>query len=138
MRIPLNAPLKTGINSMKTLIRTALLLSPFIFAGSGYAQTVPAADVQPYRIISKPKPTYTDRARTKNVEGTVLLKVTLLATGEIGPIEDVTKKNQSRLKKYGLVDKAIEAARQIKFTPKVVNGVPVSVVVKISYGFEIY
>jgi TonB family protein len=83
-------------------------------------------------IFSKPRATYTDVARENNVEGTVLLKVTLLASGRVGSITPV------RELPFGLTEQAIAAARQIKFKPKTVNGIPVSTIVTIEYGFRIY
>ena len=86
----------------------------------------------PLKIIFKPKATYTDQARTQNVQGSVTLKITLMANGSVGSITPV-----SRLP-YGLTEQAIAAARQIKFEPKKVNGVPVSTTVTFQYGFNIY
>jgi TonB family protein len=127
---------------MKMFRYIGLVVFPLIFISVGYSQANPPAGltavVTPYRIISQPKAVYTDEARTKGVEGAVILKITLLANGEIGTITDVTKKNRNNLKRYGLVDQAIQAARQIKFTPKMVNGKPVSVVVTQKYDFSIY
>lgn len=86
----------------------------------------------PVRIISKPRPGYTDAARTNGVTGSVVLKVTLLANGSIGSITPV------RRLPHGLTEQAIAAARQIRFEPKKVNGQPVSVVMTFDYGFTIY
>src|SRR5687767_13931967 len=86
----------------------------------------------PYRITSKPRASYTDAARTNAVTGSVLLKVTLLASGQVGSITPV------RRLPHGLTEQAIAAARLIRFEPKKVNGVPVSVTVTLDYGFTIY
>jgi TonB family protein len=110
----------------------------FVLAGTASAQTESTGLDRPHRIVYKPKPSYTDIARKKGIEGNVLLRVTLLANGEVGSIENVTKKRAKKLLKYGLVDRAIEAAKSIRFEPKIVNGTPVSVVVTIDYGFTIY
>ncbi|MGQ0541595.1 MAG: energy transducer TonB, partial [Blastocatellia bacterium] len=100
--------------------------------GDGAPPPVRAVVTSPYRIISKPKATYTDAARTANVQGNVRLKITLLASGQVGSITPV-----SRLP-HGLTEQAIAAARQIRFEPKKVNGVATSVVVTFDYGFNIY
>ncbi len=86
----------------------------------------------PYKILFKPKATYTDAARTNNVQGSVTLKITLMANGSVGSITPVTRLP------YGLTEQAIAAARQIKFEPKKINGQPVSVTVTFQYGFNIY
>jgi TonB family protein len=123
---------------MKILLRLIILVAPLFFAVGVSAQAVPDAVTRPLRIISKPKPAYTDIARRKDLEGHVLLRVTFLASGEIGSITNVTKKKAAKLLKYGLVDKAIEAARKITFEPKMVNGTSISVVALVDYGFTIY
>jgi protein TonB len=98
----------------------------------GAPPEIRAAVTENFRIISKPKPPYTDAARTNQVQGRVLLKVTLLASGQVGSITPV-----QRLP-HGLTESAIAAARQIKFTPKKVNGVAQTVIVTLDYGFNMY
>jgi TonB family protein len=83
-------------------------------------------------IISKPKATYTDAARQNNVQGSVILRVTFLANGQIGSISPV------KGLPYGLTEQAIAAARRITFEPKKVDGVGQSVTKQIEYGFNIY
>jgi TonB family protein len=97
-----------------------------------------AGVTKPYTISFQPKAVYTDRARNKGVEGAVRLKIMLLASGEVGAVTLVEFKNWKKMQKYGLVDRAIEAAKQIRFTPKMVNGIPVSVLVTREYTFTIY
>ena len=84
-----------------------------------------------YKILSKPKAAYTPQARAKGIEGTVRLKVILLSSGEIGRI--IPAKRLS----YGLTEQAMEAARNIKFKPKRVDGMPKSAIATVEYRFEI-
>jgi TonB family protein len=84
------------------------------------------------KILAKPRASYTDEARAQNVQGTVRLKVTLLASGGIGGITPLTRLP------YGLTEQAIAAARQIRFDPKKVNGQPQSVSMTFEYNFSIY
>lgn len=101
--------------------------------GVGSRTFEPEAGISsPFRITSKPKATYTDLARQNNVEGSVLLKVTLLASGEVGNVSVV------RGLPDGLNERAINAARRIEFEPKKVNGTPVSVTQTFEYSFDIY
>ena len=100
--------------------------------GSGGPPPKVAAVTTPLQILAKPKATYTDAARTNNVQGSVRLKITLLASGAVGSITPVTRLP------HGLTEQAIAAARQIRFKPKMINGVPQSVVVTFDYGFNIY
>ena len=100
--------------------------------GGGPPPTTRSSVTQPLQILSKPKATYTDAARTNNVQGSVRLKITLLASGAVGSITPVTRLP------HGLTEQAIAAARQIRFKPKMINGVAQSVVVTFDYGFNIY
>jgi protein TonB len=100
--------------------------------GRGGPPPAVVAVTTPLQIISKPKATYTDAARQANVQGSVRLKITLLASGQVGSIVPVTRLPN------GLTEQAIAAARQIRFKPKMINGVPQSVVVTFDYGFNIY
>jgi TonB family protein len=92
----------------------------------------------PHEILSQPKATYTDRARAKGIEGAVRLRITLLASGQVGDVSVIKTKGWQKMEKWGLTQRAIEAARQIRFRPKCVNGVPVAVVVTCEYTFEVY
>ncbi|MFL6467305.1 MAG: energy transducer TonB [Pyrinomonadaceae bacterium] len=100
--------------------------------GDSRSATAPVASSDGLQILSKPKALYTDDARENDIQGTVRLKITLLASGEVGTITPMSTLP------YGLTEQAIEAARKIKFKPKKVNGQPVSVVVTFEYGFNIY
>jgi TonB family protein len=84
------------------------------------------------RIIGKPRAKYTDSARRANVQGSVLLKVTLLSNGSVGSVTPVKELPN------GLTEQAIAAARKIVFLPKRVNGVSINVIVTFDYGFSIY
>ena len=84
------------------------------------------------RIISKPRASYTDAARQNNVQGTVTLKVTFLASGQIGSISPVSGLP------YGLTEQAIAAARGIRFEPQMVDGVAKTVTKSVQYSFTIY
>jgi TonB family protein len=92
----------------------------------------PAGPTTSIEIISKPKPSYTDSARTNNVQGTVLLSVTFLSNGSIGGVSSVKGLPD------GLTEKAIVAARQIQFKPALKNGQPQTVTKRIQYSFTIY
>ncbi len=85
-----------------------------------------------FRIIGKPRASYTDSARRANVQGSVLLKVTMLSNGSVGSVTPLKELPN------GLTEQAIAAARKLVFLPKRVNGVPVTVIVTFDYGFSIY
>lgn len=84
------------------------------------------------KILAKPRADYTNEARDNGVSGVVRLRVTFLASGKIGGISPVTTLP------FGLTEQSIEAARNLRFTPAVVNGQPVTVVKLVEYNFTIY
>lgn len=100
--------------------------------GTGPPPKITAAVTENFKITSKPQAKYTDAGRTNSVQGTVRLKVTLLASGSVGSITPVTRLP------HGMTEQAIAAARMIRFNPKKVNGVAQSVIVTVEYNFNLY
>jgi hypothetical protein len=91
-----------------------------------------AAAVIPLRIISKPRPGYTDAGRIYRIEGTVVLKITFSADGTVGSVTAVSKLPM------GLTQSSISAARAIAFEPATHGGKPVDAVKVVEYTFLIY
>lgn len=87
---------------------------------------------RPLRILSKPRPEYTVKGRDKNVQGTVILRVTFLDNGEIGVV-DVNKALTA-----GLTTTAIEAAKKITFIPACKDSIAVTVTKSVEYTYDIY
>ncbi len=77
-----------------------------------------AAKITPAEILSKPTPIYTEEARTKHIEGEVLLEVVFEASGKIHVLRVV------RGLGHGLDDAAVRAAQQIHFKPALRDGQP--------------
>lgn len=84
------------------------------------------------RIIFNPQPQYTEEARKNQVQGVVRLAMVLTASGQIQSIRVASGLPD------GLTDKAIEAARRIKFIPAQKDGRNVSQYVTVEYNFRIY
>ncbi|HWS89003.1 MAG TPA: energy transducer TonB [Pyrinomonadaceae bacterium] len=82
-------------------------------------------------ITSKPEPGYTEEARRNHVTGIVRLRAVLAADGRIKHIIVI------RWLPDGLTEKAVEAARRIKFNPALVDGQPVSQFVTLEYNFNL-
>jgi TonB family protein len=100
--------------------------------GRGGAPPPAAGISQPLKITAKQKAQYTDAARQNNVQGTVTLRVTFLASGSIGSIATI------KGLPYGLTEQAIAAARAMRFEPEKVNGVPRTTSRPVSFTFNIY
>jgi len=84
------------------------------------------------RVLAKPEPRYSEEARRAQITGTVVLRVVFSADGIIRHILVI------RGLPFGLTERAIEAARGIRFTPATINGVPVSMFVQVEYNFHLY
>ena len=84
------------------------------------------------RLLSKPEPQYTEDARKNQITGTVVLKVVFASNGSVTNIRTVSGLP------FGLTEKAIAAARQIKFTPATKDGQPVSMWMQLEYNFNLY
>lgn len=84
------------------------------------------------RLLFKPEPQYTEEARQNQITGTVMLRVVFSSTGEVSQIRAV------HTLPFGLTERAIAAARQIKFVPAMKGGHPVSVFMQLEYNFNLY
>lgn len=84
------------------------------------------------RLISKPEPQYTEDARKNQITGTVVLKVVFASSGQVTNIRTVSGLP------YGLTERAIAAARLIKFVPATKDGHQVSMWMQLEYNFNLY
>jgi TonB family protein len=84
------------------------------------------------RLISKPEPQYTEDARKNQITGTVVLKVVFASNGSVTNIRTVSGLP------YGLTERAIAAARLIKFVPATKDGHQVSMWMQLEYNFNLY
>jgi protein TonB len=92
----------------------------------------PAGVSQDVKIISKPGAKYTDAARQNQFSGTVRLRVTFTASGQIGSVSAVGSLP------YGLTEQAIAAAKSIRFEPAKKDGVAITKIKQIDYSFTLY
>src|SRR5829696_9179278 len=101
--------------------------------GGGYDRIFTGKDVTTKaRLISKPEPQYTEDARKNQITGTVVLKCIFSSNGSITQIRTVSGLP------YGLTERAIAAARQIKFVPATKDGHQVSMWMQLEYNFNLY
>jgi TonB family protein len=99
----------------------------------GYGRVFTARDVdRKARLVSRPEPMMTEEAKLNNVQGNVVLRMTLTADGKVTNIRVIAGLP------YGLSEKAVEAARQIKFEPAMKDGRAVSQYIQIEYNFNTY
>lgn len=93
--------------------------------------TGPQVD-QRARLLSKPEPQYTEEARKNQISGTVMLRAVFSSSGEVVQIRALNTLP------FGLTERAIAAARQIRFVPAMKDGRPVSVYMQLEYNFNLY
>jgi TonB family protein len=84
------------------------------------------------RVLSKPEPTYTETARKNQITGTVVLRAVFSSNGTVTNISTVRGLSD------GLTERAIAAAKQIKFVPAQKDGRPVSMWMQLEYNFNLY
>jgi TonB family protein len=111
-------------------------VSPRVDSGSGggatdYSKIFSGKDVTSKpRILEKLEPQYTEAASQNQITGTVVLKAIFSSSGQVTNIVAVSKLPD------GLTEKAIAAARQIRFVPATKDGHPVSMYMQLEYNFN--
>lgn len=84
------------------------------------------------RVLAKPEPQYTEDARRNQITGSVVLRVVFSRTGEVTNIRPI------HALPFGLTERAIAAARLIRFRPATKDGRPVNVYMQLEYNFNLY
>ena len=84
------------------------------------------------RVLAKPEPQYTEEARRNSISGSVVLRVVFSRSGEVINIRAV------QTLPFGLTERAIAAARMIRFRPATKDGRPVNVPMQLEYNFNLY
>ncbi|MCA1592688.1 MAG: energy transducer TonB [Acidobacteria bacterium] len=83
-------------------------------------------------IIAKPDPGFTEEARKNNVTGLVRLRAILTASGSVSGVSVIKGLPD------GLTERAISAAKGIRFRPAQKDGRAVSQYITLEYNFNIY
>jgi TonB family protein len=89
-------------------------------------------NVQASRLVSQPKPVYPDDLKLQGIQGTVMLKAIISKFGEPMSIKVVNTDIDPRL-----AQAAVDAVRQWRYTPTLLNGQPVETMVSIDLAFEL-
>jgi TonB family protein len=101
--------------------------------GTDYNKIFSGKDVtSKARVLSKPEPQYTEEARKNQITGTVVLRAVFSSGGQVTQIRAVSGLP------YGLTERAIAAARMIKFVPATKDGRQVSMWMQLEYNFNLY
>jgi TonB family protein len=84
------------------------------------------------KLKTYPYPDYTDEAKSGQTRGTVVLRVVFTSDGRVTNIQVVQGLPN------GLTEKAVEAAKKIKFIPATKDGRFVSMYMQLEYHFNLY
>ncbi len=84
------------------------------------------------QILERPEPTYTDTARQNRITGTVTLRAVFSSAGQVTNVHAVSGLPD------GLTERAIAAAKNIRFVPATKDGHPVSMWMELQYNFNLY
>src|SRR3982751_6414238 len=87
----------------------------------------PAEVFSKAKITSRPAPSFTEEARAHNMQGRVVLTAIMCRSGKITDIQVVESLP------FGMTERAVQAARKIKFTPAEKDGQQVSQTLQIEY-----
>jgi TonB family protein len=92
----------------------------------------PSEVSQKARILSRPEPQYPEEARSNQVSGTVVLRRVFRADGQVTDLRVISGLP------HGITERAMEAAKRIRFSPAMKNGRAVSQYIQIEYNFNLY
>jgi len=98
------------------------------FGGGAYRL---GTGIVPPALLRQVRPSYTDEALARKIQGTVVLEVVILKTGMVGPVRVLRSLDK------GLDLKAIEAVRQWQFKPGMFKSQAVDVIAEITVDFTL-
>lgn len=105
-------------------------IGPGSGGGTGGGPYQPGSGIDPPTLVREVKPSYTDEARRRAIEGDVVLQIVVRADGTVGDVRVL------HTLAAGLEQRAVDAVRQWRFSPARRQGEPVDVLVEVSVGFS--
>ena len=98
--------------------------------GTGGGPFRPGSGVTPPSLLREVKPDYTEEARSRGVEGDVVMEIVVRRDGSVGEVRLLQGLG------HGLDARAMEAVRDWRFSPGKRRGVPVDVLVEVAMEFR--
>ena len=89
-------------------------------------------NVQQTKLVHQVTPIYPERAQAQGIQGVVLLEAVILKDGSIGAMRVLNK-----LADPDLVTSAVEAVKNWRYEPTLLNGQPIEVVTTITVNFRL-
>jgi TonB family protein len=122
------------VSMKRNLVALLLVLSALALLATSQVIVQPAvrisSDVMQGLVVTKIAPIYPPLARQARIQGTVILKVRINAAGDIGDMQLVSGHPL-------LAPAAIEAVKQWKYRPYLLNGDPVEVETQVTVNFSL-
>jgi TonB family protein len=87
-------------------------------------------NVQAVKLVSKVEPAYPPACKTEGIEGSVVVQAVISKEGDVIKLEVLNQLVDPRL-----VEAAVEAVKQWKYQPTLLNGAPIEVVTQIDVNF---
>jgi protein TonB len=100
-------------------------------AGTGGGPYRPGSDINPPSLLREVKPSYTEEARRRGLEGEVVLEIVVRSNGSVGDVRVLQGLGS------GLDQRAIDAVRQWRFSSATRKGRPVDVLVEVAVDFRL-
>jgi TonB family protein len=117
----------------RPLVASFLLLIALTSLAASQLRSVPVRaddNVMAGRLLKRVSPVYPPLARQARIQGTVILKVLINKSGEVANIQLVSGHPM-------LAPAAIEAVKQWKYDPYLLNGEPIEVVTNVAVNFTL-
>ena len=99
--------------------------------GTGGGPFRPGSGVTPPSLLREVKPDYTEEARTRGIEGDVVMEIVVRRDGSVGEVRLLQGLG------HGLDARAVQAVHEWRFSPGKRRGVPVDVLVEVAMEFKI-
>lgn len=106
-------------------------IGPGTGGGVGGGPYGPGSGIAPPRLLHEVRPTYTEEARQRSVEGDVLLEIVVRRDGSVGEVRILQRLGS------GLDERAVQAVRQWRFAPARRLNTPVDVIVEVAVEFQL-
>jgi TonB family protein len=89
-------------------------------------------NVQATRLVYQAKPVYPEGAKEQGIQGTVVMRAVIGLDGALLSLEPISTQADAQL-----VQAAMDAAKQWRYQPTLLNGVPVEVATQITVNFRL-
>ena len=119
--------------TIQTSPRPGAAVSPLVPGTSDVYLANPGAGIVPPKPTKSPTPRYTPEAKRRRIQGDVSLQCVVNTDGRCEDIKIIASLDNV----YGLDERAVETARDWRFTPGMLNGKPVKVRINIDFSFNL-